>query len=100
MAKTRKTPLRKYDMDETQELEDLSFMLDDPSENAAVNGMLGTLVESSHHHMNVALELTKIIISKSSSDSLDEEKVLSIFKHALKAVSENCRLKSLWEQLI
>lgn len=99
MTKTRKSALKKYDMDEAQEMEDFSFMLDEPSENA-MNGMLGTLVESSRDHMNIALELTKIITSKNSSDSFDEEKVLSIFKKSLRTVNENCRLKSLWEKII
>jgi hypothetical protein len=99
MAKAKKNAVKEYDADNFQGLDDLSYLFDEPSETA-VGEMMSTIVESSRNRMNVALELTKIIVSKHSSDKVDEKEVLSIYKRSLDTVTENCILKPLLEKLV
>lgn len=77
---------------------DFSDMIGSPG-NDTINGMLGNLMGASNHQMNIALELTKLVIEKGSVADIKEEAVFSIFKRASKTVSESFPLKPLWDQL-
>jgi len=50
-----------------------------------MQGMLG----SCHEQMRTALELTKLIVEKSTIKDINEEKIFSIYKKALKVTSES-----------
>lgn len=77
---------------------DFSDMIGSPGDDA-INGMFSNLVGASNHQMNIAIELTKLVIEKGSVPDIKEEAVFSIFKRASKAVSESFPLKPLWDQL-
>lgn len=55
------------------------------------------MVEASQNQMEIALELTKIILEKDTATNQD--KVLNTFKSALRTVSDNSPLKPLWDHI-
>ena len=91
MAKNK--TLKKYD-----ELMDVDFAEDYSSPNdEAIAGMMAGLIEASNHQQKIAIELTKLVIEK-SSEAMNEEKIFSAFKRASKVVTESVPLKELWEK--
>ena len=82
-----------------KELEDeIDFSQMDLEDNECMAGMMSGFIEASHHQMILAVELTKLVASKNSAESMTEEKIFSVFKQASKVISESSPLKVLWEK--
>ena len=94
MAKNN--PLKKY-TEELQDDFDFSDDMESPSDEALA-GMMSGIIEASQHQQIMAIELTKLVVGKSSAEGMNEEAVFSVFKRASKVVSENFPLKDLWEK--
>lgn len=91
MAKNK--TLKKYN-----ELMDVDFEEDFSSPNdEVIAGMMAGLIEASNHQQKIAVELTKLVVEK-STEAMSEEKIYSAFKRASKVVKESAALKELWEQ--
>jgi hypothetical protein len=86
--------LKKYD----ELIGELDFFEDEeiPGEEAVV-GVLQGLIEASQHQQKTAIELTKLVVEK-SSETMTEENIFSAFERATKVVAENFPLKELWEK--
>jgi nucleoside diphosphate kinase len=81
-----------------EELEDdFDFSEESPGDEM-VAGMMSGLIEASNHQTLMAIELTKLIVSKSAEQSMSEDSIFSTFKRASKVISENLPLKGLWEK--
>ena len=91
MAKNK--TLKKYD-----ELMDVDFAENFSSPNdETIAGMMAGLIEASNHQQKIAIELTKLVVEK-STEAMNEEKIFSAFKQSSKVVTENAPLKELWEK--
>ena len=91
MAKNK--TLKKYD--ELLDL-DIDFPENLSPQDEAVAGMMMGLIEAGNYQQKMAIELTKLVVEK-STETMDEEKVFSAFKRASKVVIENFPLKEIWE---
>jgi len=64
---------------------------------------MGELFESVinlvNSQMNTSVELTRLISESRADGSMDEEKILNLYKRCLKVVSDTSPLKSLTDQL-
>jgi hypothetical protein len=89
MAKN-KTP-KKHD-----QLLDFNFAEELPDDEVIADMMVG-LIEASNHQQRIAIELTKLVVEK-STQTMDEEKIFLAFKRASKVVIESFPLKELWEK--
>lgn len=90
MAKNKslKKPDELFDIDLIRELSS-------PNDEALAGMMVG-LIDASNHQQKMAIELTKLVVEK-STENMDEEKIFLTFKQASKVVIENFPLKELWE---
>jgi len=77
--------------------DDFDFSEESPGDEM-VAGMMSGLIEASNHQTMMAIELTKLIVAKSSEQSMSEDNIFSAFKRASKVISENVPLKELWEK--
>lgn len=59
-----------------------------------MNGMM----EASNNQMTLAIELTKLAVSKNTAQDMNEDDVFSIFKKASGVITESFPLKALWEK--
>jgi hypothetical protein len=86
--------LKKYD----EIIGELDFFEDEetPGDESVV-GILQGLIEASQHQQKTAIELTKLVVEKSSG-TMTEGNVFSAFERATKVVAENFPLKELWEK--
>ncbi len=78
---------------------DFSGMVQSSPEDDAMMGMMGSLVEASQHQIQMALELTKIIVDKNTASSMTEKEILSAFQRSSQAVSRQSPLKEFWERM-
>ena len=83
---------------EEKELDDEFHFLDSPDDEMMA-GLMEGLIESSNHQMLMAIELTKLIVSKNANQNMTDEHVFSSFKRASKVIAENFPLKELFEKL-
>jgi hypothetical protein len=70
----------------------------DPWDVDAINNVVVALNEARLHHMNTALELTRLI-SEKGAIPMTEEHILTSFKRAFHMVSEVCPLQELLNKL-
>jgi hypothetical protein len=82
---------------EINDHDDLSFTLQDSYEDETINAMLGNMVGANHSQMEIALELTKLIVDKGALPNLNEEQVLATFQRAFKVIIESSPLQQLWK---
>ena len=59
---------------------------------------INDLMEVNRHQLEMAMELTKIIIDKSPNSSMKEEEILSIFKRASQTIMLSSPVKELWKK--
>ncbi len=78
--------------------EDFDFFDDLESGNEDVAAMMSSLMESSNQQLMAAIELTKLAVAKSSTESINEEAVFATYKRATKVIAENFPLKDLLEK--
>ena len=78
---------------------DFSNMVQSSADDDAMMGMMSGLVEASQHQIQMALELTKIIVDKNTASSMTEKEILSTFQRSSQAVSRHSPLKELWERM-
>jgi hypothetical protein len=64
----------------------------------AIAGMMNDMIETSNHQQTVALELTKLIVEKITTENLNEEKIFSVYQRATKVVAESFPLQEIWEK--
>jgi len=75
---------------------DFSNDMNSPGDEV-IAGMMNGLVEASNHQQKLALELTKLIVEK-STEQMTEEEIFLAFKRSQKAIADNFPLKELWEK--
>jgi len=90
---TKKTMIKEY----AEEFED--DFLDESPEDGMVSDMLDSFTEASNHQMMMAIELTKVVVSKNSDPNLSEEKIFDTFKNAAKVIFECSPLRAILEKL-
>ena len=78
---------------------DFSNMVQSSADDDAMMGMMSGLVEASQHQIQMALELTKIIVDKNTASSMTEKEILSAFQRSSQAVSRQSPLKEFWERM-
>ena len=79
---------------------DLSDMMSGPAQGEeAMVGMMTGMVEASRHQVQMAIELTKMILDKNANSSLEVDEVLSIFRQASKTITLNSPIRELWEKM-
>ena len=86
--------LKKYE----SELEDVLDFSDEGSANEMFAGMVSGMIEASNHQTTMAIELTKLVVSKNADHSMSEDKIFSTFKKATKVIADSFPLKALMEQ--
>jgi hypothetical protein len=89
-----KETLMKDYMDDTEDA--LEYL--DGSEESMIGGMMENLMENHNQQTMMAIELTKIALSKNADSSMSEDKVFDIFKRAFQVISENSPLNSFVEK--
>lgn len=98
---TKTTVLKKQP--KKQAMSDFDFaeliMGPDSPDEGAVFGMVSGIIEAYSRQQQTALELTKLALEKSSSESMSEEDVFSTFKRASAVVLEACPIKELFEKI-
>ena len=97
---TKSKVIKKYEEELADRLEfddDFGFSDDLPDADAFA-GVMGGLIDANNHQATIAMELTKLIIEKSSDQSISEDKIFATFKRASKVVYDSFPLKSLFEQ--
>lgn len=67
-------------------------------QDEAMAGFIHGIIEASNNQMTLAVELTKLIVNKSTKD-MKEDEVFLILKKASDAVANSTPMKTLWEQL-
>lgn len=77
-----------------EESEDALEYLDGSPDDAMLGGMMETLIETHNHQTMMAIELTKVALSKNSDTNISEDKVFDIFKRALQVITESSPLNS------
>lgn len=80
------------------ELEDDFDFLEDVPADGIFAGMVSGLIEASNHQTTMAIELTKLVVSKNTDNSMTEDKIFSTFKKATKVIADNFSLKTLMAQ--
>jgi hypothetical protein len=80
------------------ELLDIDFIreLSSPDDDSIAKMMVG-LVDASNHLQKIAIELTKLVVER-STENMDEEKVFSAFTRASKVTIDNFPFEKLWEK--
>lgn len=91
---TKKNMVKEY----VEEFEDDFDYADEAPENDMIADMMNGLVEASNHQAMMAIELTKLIVSKNIDPNLSGEKILDIYKKALQTIAEHSPLKSILEK--
>ncbi len=82
--------------DEFEEIFEFSDMDDGSFGETNMSDIMHLLMDSNNHQMNVAVELTKLIIGNKTPN---EDDVFSLFKKSAKVVSESYNLDNLMDQL-
>ncbi len=78
------------------EYEDEFDYLDESSDEMDENQMLSDVMEASNQQAMMAIELTKVVVSKMGD--LTEDKVFEIFKKASNLILEGSPLKMLFDK--
>lgn len=89
-----KETLMKDYIDETEDA--LDYL--DGSDESMIGGMMENLMENHNQQTMMAIELTKVALSKNSDPSMSEEKVFDIFKRAFQVITESSPLNSFVEK--
>lgn len=89
--------MAKNNMLKREEDDVFDFSEESPGDEV-VAGMMSGLIEASNHQTMMAIELTKLVVAKSSQPSMSENDIFSAFKRASKVVTESVPLKELWEK--
>ena len=88
--------LKKYD----ELMDDIDYMdMDEPYGEEAMAGLMTGLIEASNQQMNMALELTKLIVASNPTKGSSEEQIFATFKKASKVIGENNTIKTMMKQL-
>jgi hypothetical protein len=79
---------------------DYSDFMEPYDDNEMMSNMVGGLIEVSNQQMRLAFDLTSLIIANTQDkNGLNQEKILEIFQHASKDVSENLPIKAFWKHM-
>lgn len=89
----KETLMKEY-IDDT---EDALEYLDGSDENM-IGGMMENLMENHNQQTMMAIELTKVALSKNADSSMSEDKVFDIFKRAFQVIAESSPLNSFVEK--
>ena len=98
---TKNKALKKYEAELADPLEfndDFDFPDDYSHDDEAFAGVISGLIEASNQQTMAAIELTKLVVAKSSDQTMTEDKIFATFKRASKVVYDIYPLKSLLEQ--
>jgi ABC-type cobalamin/Fe3+-siderophores transport system ATPase subunit len=82
-----------------EELDDFDFIDELEPHNDAIADMMNSMVAASKSQQLVTMELTRLVVERSTSENLTEEHIFSTFQRASKVVAESFPLKELWEKL-
>ena len=77
---------------------DFSSLVGSSIDDEFANDMFGNLIEITHRQMNVAFDLTKLVVEK-CSENMNEEAIFSLYKRASNLVVEALPFKKLWEEI-
>ena len=69
------------------------------SDDEMALGMMSGLIEAYRHQQKIAIELTRLVVEKNTTENMSEEEVFSTFKRASHAVSEVSPIKELFEKI-
>jgi hypothetical protein len=90
----KKTMTKEY----VEDLEDDFDYSEESSDDNMLDSMMENLVETDHHQIMMAIELTKVALSKNSDSNMSEDTIFNIFKKALQVINDNSPLKNLLEK--
>jgi hypothetical protein len=79
--------------------EDALEYLDGSPDDSMMGGMIENLMENHNQQTMMAIELTKVALSKNSDPRMSEDKVFEIFKRALELITESSPLNSFVEKV-
>ena len=80
------------------EMFDFSEMLDSSMNDAAIADVMTSLVETNNNQIRFAVELTKIIVDKTTKE-MSEDDVFATFIRACDVIKENFHVNKLLAQL-
>lgn len=69
------------------------------SDDEMALGMMSGLIEAYRHQQQIAIELTRLVVEKNTTENMSEEAVFSTFKRASTVVSEVSPIKELFEKI-
>jgi hypothetical protein len=75
----------------------VNFLQEENPDNEVMAGIMHGIIEGSNQQQQIAIELTKLVVQK-SSEQMNETDIFSTFKRATQVVSEQTPLKEFWEQ--
>jgi hypothetical protein len=84
--------------DYVEETEEALDYLDGSPDDSMLGGMMESLIETHNHQTMMAIELTKVVLSKNSEPNMSEDKVFDVFKKALQVITESSPLNSFVEK--
>jgi hypothetical protein len=94
MAKNSALKKRK----EFEDAFDFSEIMEPSYDDELMAGVMNGMIEASNNQMMLAIELTKLAVSKNTAKDMNENDVFSIFKKASGVIAESFPLKALWEK--
>ncbi len=97
MAKNKTVIKQQQDEDVDVEFDFSDFLVDSPDEEAMA-GMMGGLLEASQQQLQIAMELTRLVVEKNAAESLKEKDIFAVFKRAAKVVADSSPMKELWDR--
>lgn len=90
----KETLMKEY-MDDA---EDALDYFDGSPDEGMMGSMMESLMETHHQQTMMAIELTKVALSKNSDAHMSEEKVFDVFKRAFQVIAESSPLNNLIEE--
>lgn len=80
---------------ETFAFDDQDMFMDD---DQGIDAMM-SMVQASNDQMQIAVELTKLVLAHTADKAMTEDKIYTVFRNASKVIGENPALKSMMGQL-
>lgn len=89
---TKESIVKEY----AEDFEDNLDYLDESHEGLA--SLMEDLMETTNHQMMMAIELTKVALSKNSDLNMSVDKVFDIYKKALQVITDASPIKKILEK--